>query len=183
MKPSSLALIRKLHRWAGLLLAALVIFYCFTGLLLNHRKSFNYFIEKEITVSSVKQSDTAIMREFIDFYKEQIGRSDDPTVIRIRGGKTIEFLYGSHGKTTFIIDPAKGEMKKIDKSPQQPWNRLNSIHKVFKTGTIWLLIADFTCIAILLLTLSGLIIFRYRPLDWLLVGGGVALLLLGLFSA
>ncbi len=180
MKPSTLHLFRKLHRWTGLTLAALVIFYCLTGILLNHRKSFDYFIDKEITTSSVKKSDTAIMRQFIDFYKEQIGRSDDPTVIRIRGGQTIEFLYGSHGKTTFIIDPKKGEMKKIDKSPQQPWNRLNSIHKVFKTSTTWLVIADFTCIAILLLTLTGLIIFRYRPLDWILTGGGVALLIVGI---
>ncbi len=183
MKPSFLALFRKLHRWAGLVLATLVLFYCFTGILLNHRKSFDYFIEKEISVTSVERSDTTIMREFIDFYKKQIGRSDDPSVIRIRGDQTIEFLYGSHGKTTFIIDPKKGEMQKIEKSPQQPWNRLNSIHKVFKTSNTWLIIADFTCIAIALLTLSGLVIFRYRPLDWILLAAGVVLLVLGiLFS-
>lgn len=183
MKTSSLALFRKLHRWVGLILVALIIFYCFTGILLNHRKSFGYFIKKEVTVSNVERSDTAIMRKFTNFYKEQIGRSDDPSVIRIRGGQTIEFLYGSHGKTTYIIDPEKGEMKKIEKSPQQPWNRLNAIHKVFKTSNTWLFIADFTCIAILLLTLSGLIIFRYRPLDWILVAAGVVLLVLGiLFS-
>ncbi|HEB70229.1 MAG TPA: hypothetical protein ENI88_11515, partial [Desulfobulbus sp.] len=102
-------------------------------------------------------------------------------VIRIRDAKTIEFLYGSHGKTTFIIDPEKGEMTTIKKRPRQPWNRLNSLHKVFKTSTVWLIIADFTCIAILLITLTGLVIFRYHPLDWLLLIGGVLLLLTGLF--
>jgi len=183
MKPSTLRLLRKLHRWFGLFLAALVIFYCITGLLLNHRKAFSYFIDKQQTVSRVEQSDITLMRNFIEVYKKQIGRSDDPTVIRIRDGRTIEFLYGSHGKTTFLIDPEKGEMTTIEKSPRQPWNRLNSLHKVFKTSTLWLIIADCTCIAVLLITLTGLVILRYRPLDWLLVIGGGVLLAVGLYIA
>lgn len=183
MHPSTLRLLRKLHRWFGLFLAGLVIFYCITGLLLNHRKTFNYFTDKHRTVSRVEPSDSTLLREFINLYKNQIGRSDDPTVIRIRNGQTIEFLYGSHGRTTFIIDPEKGAMTTIEKRPRRPWNRLNSLHKVFKTNTLWLIIADFTCIAILLITLTGLVIFRYRPLDWLLLIGGVLLLLTGLFLA
>lgn len=183
MQPSNLCLLRKLHRWFGLALAGLILFYCVTGLLLNHRKAFDYFIDKQQTVSRVEQSDTALMRQFIDFYKQQIGRTDDPTVIRIRDAQTIEFLYGSHGKTTFIINPETGEMKKIEKTPRQPWSRLNNLHKVFKTNNLWLLIADATCIAILLIMLTGLVIFRYRPLDWALVIGGVLLLVVGIFVA
>ncbi len=183
MNPSTLRLLRKLHRWFGLFLAGLIIFYCITGLLLNHRRALGYFIDKQQTVSRVKQSDISRMREFIDYYKNQIGRNDDPTVIRIRNGKTIEFLYGSHGKTTFIIDPEKGEMQTIEKKHRQPWSRLNSLHKVFKTSTVWLIIADCTCIAILLITLTGLVILRYRPLDWMLVIGGVLLFFTGLFIA
>lgn len=183
MQPSTLRLLRKLHRWFGLFLAGLVIFYCVTGILLNHRKAFGYFIDKQQTVSRVEPSDITLMREFIDLYKNQIGRADNPTVIRIRDAGTIEFLYGSHGKTTYIIDPEKGEMTTIEKSPRQPWNRLNSLHKVFKTRTAWLIIADFTCIAILLLTLTGLVILRYRLLDWLLVIGGGVLPAIGFYLA
>ncbi|NOY13255.1 MAG: hypothetical protein GXP51_06110 [Deltaproteobacteria bacterium] len=120
MQPSNLCLLRKLHRWFGLALAGLILFYCVTGLLLNHRKAFDYFIDKQQTVSRVEQSDTALMRQFIDFYKQQIGRADDPTVIRIRDAQTIEFLYGSHGKTTFIINqPGNGgdEKNRKDSTP------------------------------------------------------------------
>ncbi len=37
-------LFKNIHRWIGLLLVGFVVFYCFTGILLNHRKGFNYFI-------------------------------------------------------------------------------------------------------------------------------------------
>ncbi len=182
-RPATLRLLRRLHRWFGLVIATLVIFYCITGLLLNHRRSFAYFIDRSTTVSSVPVSDTAVMRAFIDLYKGQIGRTDDPTVIRIRGAETIEFLYGSHGKTTYIIDPRKGEMMRIEKTPRQPWHHLNRLHKVFRTSSLWLVIADFTCLAILLVTLTGLLIFRYHPLDWLLMVVGIALLCMGFWFA
>ncbi|WP_456387139.1 PepSY-associated TM helix domain-containing protein [Desulfolithobacter sp.] len=176
-------LLRTLHRWFGLLLAGLIIFYCFTGLLLNHRKSFGYFIDRHRSVTRVEKSDTRQIREFIDFYKNQIGRSDDPTVIRIRGGSTIEFLYGSHGRTTYIIDPVRGTMEKVEKTPRQPWNYLNRLHKAFKTSTAWVVVADFASVAIFLLTLTGFFILRYRPLDWLMVIGGILLLAVGVFLA
>ncbi len=169
MQTSTIHLLRKLHRWIGLTLVGLICFYCFTGLLLNHRKSFDYFNARNISFSTVQKSETTLMRDFINSYKAQIGRKDDPTVIRIRNGTTIEFLYGSHGKTTYIINPLEGKMKTIVKSPRQPWNQLNSLHKVFKTSTWWLILADFTCLAILFITLTGLLIFRYRPLDWMLI--------------
>ena len=183
LHPPTLRLLRRLHRWFGLGVAALVIFYCITGLLLNHRRAFSYFIDRQTTVSKVPVSDTSVMRAFIDLYKQQIGRADDPTVIRIRGSQTIEFLYGSHGKTTYIIYPRKGEMRKIEKSPRQPWHHLNRLHKVFRTSRLWLAIADLACLSILLVTVSGLFILRYRPLDWFLVFGGVALLMIGLLPA
>ncbi len=175
MQASTIRLLRKLHRWFALPLVGLVCFYCFTGLLLNHRKSFDYFIDRNTSFSTVQKSKITLMREFIDSYKAQIGRTDDPTVIRIRNGKTIEFLYGSHGKTTYIIDPVAGQMKTIVKSPRQPWNHLNTLHKVFKTSTWWLILADFTCVSILFITLTGLLIFRYRPLDWILITLGFLL--------
>lgn len=166
---------RKIHRIGGLLLAAFILFYTLTGLLLNHRSLFNYFIVKEKTISPVPISDPALLRSFIATYKQQIKRDDDPTVIRIREGKTIEFLYGSHGKTTYIIDPAQGTMERVDKSPHQPWAWLNRLHKAFKTGPGWLLLADVAAGTILLVTISGMVMVRYRALEIGLVVGGCLL--------
>jgi hypothetical protein len=123
------------------------------------------------------------LREFIDTYKKQIQRNDDPTVIRIRKDKTIEFLYGSHGTTTYIIDPQQGTMEKIDKFPQQPWFWLNRLHKAFKTSNGWLLMADTAALAILLVTISGMLMVTYRTREILLVATGGLLLVLAAFFA
>ncbi len=168
---------RKIHRWIGLVVAGLVIFYCLTGILLNHRRYFAFFIAKDVTVSSVPTSDTSVMRTFIDMYKKQINRMDDPTVIRIRGDESIEFLYGSHGKTTYIIHPRDGRMLRIDKRYRQPWTWLNNLHKAFKTHMAWVVLSDVFCAMLLLVIFSGLTLPRYRPLDWCLLAGGLLIML------
>ncbi len=172
-------LMRKIHRWGGLLLAAFIIFYCVTGVLLNHRKHFDYFVLRKKSRHEVPLSDTGHMQSFIEFYKRQIGRSDDPDVIRIREGKTIEFLYGSHGKTTYIINPSQGVMERIEKYPRQPLYWLNGLHKAFKTGTTWVVLTDLASVGIMVITLTGLVILRYRLIDYVVLSGGLLVLAAG----
>lgn len=172
-------LMRKIHRWGGLLIAAFVIFYCITGILLNHRKFFDYFNSKERMQYSVSVPEMKSINSLIDSYRGVIERSDDPTVIRIRGDKTIELLYGSHGKTTYIITPEKGLMVKVEKFPDQPLHWLNRLHKAAMTSQSWILLTDFISALIIVITLTGLIILRYRPLDCIMVFGGVAVLFAG----
>ncbi|XOF32341.1 MAG: PepSY-associated TM helix domain-containing protein [Candidatus Electrothrix sp. YB6] len=174
---------RRLHRWAGLLLSGFILLYCITGVMLNHRKSFNYFTVRHQQTFAVEVQQQDALNKFIDSYKQQIGRDDDPAVIRIRDGGTVEFLYGSHGRTTYIIDSAKGVMVRIDKQEQQPWYWLNSLHKSLKTSLFWVLLTDGVALLILFLTLSGLIIFRYTRLDLLLLIIGVLLMLFGMALA
>ncbi len=163
---------RRLHRWAGLMLAGYVVFYCVTGLLLNHRRDFQYFQQRDRAVSPVMPQDTTVLRAFIDAYKRQINRADDPRVIRIRDNGVIEFLYGAHGKTTYIIDPERGTMARVDKSERQPWHWLNRLHKSFQTSGLWLALTDVVGVLIIFLTLSGLLLFHYTRRDiWLLLGG------------
>ncbi len=183
MSPETKKLLRNIHRWGGLVLTIFVIFYCFTGILLNHRKDFDYFIIKKRSESTVPVSDIKRLRKFIDFYKAQINRKDDPTVIKIKNGKIIEFLYGSHGKTTFIIDPLKGRMEKIEKIPAQPWAWLNRLHKAFKTADIWIFVTDAVSVILILVTITGLFIFRYRKLDYTLIVLGLVIFVLAAIMA
>ncbi|NOY64607.1 MAG: hypothetical protein GXO97_04315 [Nitrospirae bacterium] len=178
MSPELRRFLREIHRWGGLLLATFILFYCITGVLLNHRKRFGYFMERVKTEYRVPVTDTKRIREFIELYKAQIKRREDPTVIKIKNGRIIEFLYGSHGKTTYIIDPLKGRMEKIEKRPIEPWAWLKNLHKAFRTASIWIGITDAVSIAIVIVTISGLIIFRYRPIDYYLLFAGVLLFLI-----
>ena len=174
---------RKVHSWAGLFLLGFVLFYSLTGLLLNHRMSFGYFQQRHEMVSEIEvieaQRQDALNR-VIDMYKQQIGRDDDPTVIRLKKGGVIEFLYGSHGRTTYVVDSMKGIMTRIDKEDQQPWYWLNSLHKSYKVSSGWIWLTDCIAVLIIVLALSGLIIFRYTWSDVLLLVSGGLVMVVGM---
>jgi len=181
--PPTIRLLHKIHRWSGLLLAAFIIFYCITGLLLNHRKSFNYFQAKETQTVKVEKTDPTLLQPFIDTYKRQIQRQDDPKVIRIKPDRSIEFLYGSHGKTTYVIKPAEGIMEIIEKKPMQPMHWFNQLHKVFQTSTSWLVLGDSAALIIMVVVISGLLLPAYRRVDLTMALTGLLGLIIGAILA
>ncbi len=174
---------RKIHRLVGLLLVGFVVFYGVTGLLLNHRQDFSYFQTRSKTVIPVQVQDQGLMLSFIDSYRQQINRDDSPKVIRIKDGGVIEFLYGSHGRTTYIIDPQAGTMTRVDKMDNQPWHWLNRLHKAYKTSGFWQVLTDGIGLLILFLTGTGLVILNYSRRDIVFLAGGAGLLILGLWLA
>jgi hypothetical protein len=180
MSPETKRLLRDLHRWGGLLVATFVLFYALTGILLNHRKAFHYFYRLKTEKARITPADTARIREFVDHYKGLIKRRDDPTVIKIKGSNTVEFLYGSHGFVRYVIRPDRGEIVRTEKVFAEPWNRLNNmLHKAVKTSSLWVGFSDVFSLLLIVSTMTGLFIFRYRRLDILMLfAGSVALSIL-----
>lgn len=174
---------RKVHRWLGLFLLGFVLFYSLTGLLLNHRKSFGYFQERHETVSRIEVQQEDVLNQIIETYKQQIGRDDAPTVIRLKKKGVIEFLYGSHGRVTYVIDLMQGDMTRIEKKEQQPWHWLNRLHKSYKVDFTWIWLTDGIAVFLILLSLSGLFIFRYTWLDILLIALGGLVMGVGMLQA
>lgn len=172
-------LLHRLHRWSGLLAASLLLFYALTGIFLNHRQAFDYFQRSQSSRRAVPTADLAVVNAFIDQYRAVINRPDAPEVIRIKNGTTIELLYGSHGQTTYSIDPAAGSMRVESKQPSQPLYLLNRLHKAAKTSPLWLWLSDALSLAMLLSVLAILAVMRYRPLDLCLLLGGLVVCLLG----
>ena len=173
------SILHTLHRWGGLLTAAFILFYSLTGLVLNHRQLFSYFQSSQISHQAVPKTDLTAINAFIGQYREQIKRADAPEVIRIKDGKTIELLYGSHGQTTYTINPAAGTMEVETKSPSQPLYFFNKLHKAAKTSTVWLALSDALSLALIVATISILTAMRYRPLDFCLLTLGLVLFLAG----
>ncbi len=174
---------RIIHRYCGLGLASFIIFYSVTGILLNHRKSFGYFFSRETTTSAMERIDATSLQQLLAVCKERINRNDDPRVIRIPDSETIEFLYGSHGKVTYRLKPAAGSMEIIEKKAVQPFVWLNRLHKAGRVSWFWLLCADLVCIFALALTVSGLIIMRYKRRDYILLISGLFVLFMGMALA
>lgn len=173
----------KIHRWGGLFLALYVLFYSITGILLNHRQSFDYFIKKSSTFQAITTLDATPINTFIDHYKKQIQRNDDPKIIRIRPDNTVEFLYGSHGKITYIISPETGQMETVTKHDNEPFNFLNKLHKASGTSSFWIELSDALSLLLILITLSSLAYLRYKPTDFIMIGLGLLFCLLGGFLA
>ncbi len=171
---------RRIHRWCGLLVAAFLVFYALTGLLLNHRQSFGYFTKTSREVAAMEPLATDGLQELLDMCKKRIGRQDDPKVIRIPDRDTIEFLYGSHGKTTYRLQPATGRIEKSEKEPVEPFDFLNGLHKASGVTDFWLFFTDILSILVLLLTASGLVVQRYTKRDILLLAGSVFFLFLAM---
>ncbi len=172
-------LLRKIHRWSGLLFFALLVFYCTTGLLLNHRRAFDYFVDRQRQTMTVAPVDISALRQVIDRYVRLAGEEMPPTVVKIKPDSTVELLYGSHGVVTYVFPPDAGTMEKITKKPRQPLHWLNRLHKVFRTTDGWLAVADLAAAGLLHAGITGLFIFRYRPPACLLLVLGLALTLTG----
>nr|MBF0223478.1 PepSY-associated TM helix domain-containing protein [Desulfobulbaceae bacterium] len=173
----------KIHRWGGLFIAVFVLFYSLTGILLNHRQSFDFFIEKSSTFHTITPLDATPINTFIDHYKKQINRNDDPKIIRIRQDNAIEFLYGSHGKTTYIITPETGQMETVTKHDSEPFAYFNKLHKASGTSRLWVVLTDAVSLLLIVITLSSLAYLRYKALDFIMIGMGVLFCLLGGFLA
>ncbi len=179
MNQETKRLLRTIHRWGGLLVAAFVIFYALTGILLNHRKTFHYFYRVKTEKTQMAPSDTEKIRAFIEHYKTLIKRQDDPTVIKIKGSDTVEFLYGSHGLVRYVIKPEKGQIVRKEKVFFEPLNRLNNIlHKAARTSDLWIIFSDVFSVLLIVSTITGLFILRYQKADIFLVILGVVLLTL-----
>lgn len=166
--------LRKIHRWGGLLVATFAVFYSITGIALNHRKSFGYFVAQPREEFSIPALSTEPLSQLVSRYKALIGETRDPTVIKIKDSRVVEFLYGSHGKLRYVIYPAEGRVVKTRKVPEEPWHYLNNVlHKAAGTSRVWVLYSDIFCSVMLVVTVVGLFVLRYTLLDGLLVFLGV----------
>ena len=177
-------LCRKLHRWGGLFLTAFILFYSLSGIMLNHRQAFSYFLQQDSSHQKIQPTDSRAVTAFINYYKNKINRPDSPKVIRIHdGGKQIEFLYGFHGHTTYTITTATGELD-IKTKHQVPFlYRLSQLHKAFKTSKLWLILSDVLSVILCLVTLAILFVMRYRPIDIIMLTSGVIICLAGAILA
>jgi hypothetical protein len=174
---------KTVHRYCGLGLASFIIFYAVTGILLNHRERFHYFTAREVSSTKMEQLDTTALQQLLAACKKRINRKDDPRVIRIPDSETIEFLYGSHGKIIYRLNLVSGVLEKEEKQFIEPFSWLNKLHKANRVSVFWLLCADLVCLLAIVLTVSGLVIMRYKRLDYLLLSGGILLFFIGMAMA
>lgn len=174
---------RKIHRWTGLLMAGFVVFYCATGLIMNHRVHFDYFLLRDRSTVRVPISDVTHIRAAIEDYAQLTDEQTVPSVMKFKADGTMELLYGSHGAVTYVIDPSTGSMEKIVKRPNNPLHFLDKLHKAYRTHPLWLYVSDCAALLIIAVVFSGLFMFRYSRRDVLFLLMGITCFLVSLLFA
>ena len=167
---------RMIHRLTGLFTLIFLIFYAFSGVMLNHRKYFDNFMSVTTTAQEVAM-DPQLLTAFMQSCQQVIGRDDTPEIIFIRDGKAIEIRYGRHDPVLYRIRPDVAILETDTRTYHQPWHGMKWLHVAYQTSPIWVWVTDLVGVVMLVMSLSALFCFHYRKADLWAVGLSCALFL------
>jgi hypothetical protein len=148
---------RVTHRDLGYLIAGLTIIYAISGIALNHKNNWN---PNYTFVNRTFKTDIPIIRET---FNDEAALS---ILKRIQADKEFKtFHFPSGNKVTIFINDGfvqinavtgEGVIQKISKRPL--FYQLNFLH--YNPGRWWKYFSDIFCIALILVTITGLFIIK-----------------------
>lgn len=166
--------VRKIHAWVGLSGAALGLLFGFTGLLLNHRAVMKVEAgrSEETKVQVELPAPAASPEALSQFLQQQFGwetarvrvrnQAGRPARIQgrdVRAAETWMVTYGGHahwarasyqpGNRTVEVEQRRGDL----------FEALKRLHKAEAGQVGWILLADAFAGALILLTLTGLLLW------------------------
>ncbi len=164
-----------LHRDLGFLFAGVICIYAISGIVLNHRSTFNPYNSVEVTETTLPQS--------VPTEREQIGESHIRAIVNAAGEN------GNYSKHYY----SRGQLKILLKGGSSITADLHSRHVTvekisqrvvignlvrlhYNPGRWWTTFSDIFAAALLIITITGLIIVRGRKG---FIGRGGVLFLIG----
>ena len=169
---------RAIHRISGFIVVGFLLFYTFTGILLNHRKYFNNFLLEKHTPLPGAKMDRQLLQTFVEQCKIATGDDRQPVMIIIRDMKNIDFRYDRHGYNSYLINPGAGTVTRVTKTGREPWHLMKWLHVNYMTTPFWVIFSDLIALLILVNGISGLLCRSWRRQDVFWAMGGLAILLL-----
>jgi hypothetical protein len=147
-----------LHRDLGYLFFGMCVIYAISGVALNHLRDWNpnYVIKKYAITLSEKTESTEITRDWVTSFLEDLDVSKkeykqhyfpSPSTVKI-------FLY--HGNVEVNLETGSGSLETIRK--RHLFNQVNFLH--YNPGELWKWFSDIFCVALLIISISGLFIIR-----------------------
>jgi hypothetical protein len=147
------------HRDIGYLIAGLTIIYTISGIALNHKNDWNpnYLIESRSVKTDIKVS----KESFDNVTAQNILRSinttpEFKTYHFPKGNKVTIFVEGGYIQVNMLT--GEGVIEKISKRPF--FYQLNFLH--YNPGKWWKYFSDIFCIALIIVTITGLFILKGR---------------------
>lgn len=148
---------RVTHRDIGYLITGLTIIYAISGIALNHKHDWNpnYLVDQKHFTTDIQFTRGASNEENVSALLQEIGED--------RNYKT--FYYPSGEKLTIFMDKGsilvntstgEGYVEILSKRPV--FHEMNFLH--YNPGKWWKWFSDIYCIALILVTITGLFIIK-----------------------
>ncbi len=147
------------HRDVGYLVAGLTIIYAISGIALNHKHDWNpnYIIENQSFRTEVKINRETLTRETAQMILSAIpGNLNYKTYYFPSGNILTIFVDG--GSVRINVNTGQGVIERISKRPL--FYQINFLH--YNPGKWWKYFSDIFCIALILVTVTGLFIIKGR---------------------
>ena len=147
------------HRDIGYLIAGLTIIYSISGIALNHKHDWNpnYIIENQEFTTDIKFTRETIDKETAqDILKKVPGDQIYKTYYFPTGNTLTIFIEG--GLVRINAESGKGVVERISRRPV--FYQVNFLH--YNPGVWWKYFSDIFCIALILVTITGLFLVKGR---------------------
>jgi hypothetical protein len=147
------------HRDIGYLIAGLTIIYALSGIALNHKHDWNpnYIIENKSFTTSIRFTSETLNKEIVmNILKDIPGIPEFKTWYFPSGNTLTIFIDG--GSVRINAVNGQGVIERISKRPL--FYQINFLH--YNPGVWWKYFSDIFCIALMLVTITGLFIIKGR---------------------
>jgi len=150
---------RVTHRDIGYLITGLTIIYALSGIALNHKHNWNpnYIIEQNSITTNIQFDRETINEEQVLEFLSKIGeRENFKTYYFPSGDRLTVFLVG--GSVQVNVKTGAGYIERLNKRPL--FYQINFLH--YNPGKWWKYFSDIYCVALILVTVTGLFIVKGR---------------------
>lgn len=145
------------HRDLGYLIAGLTIIYSVSGIALNHKHDWNpnYIIENQPFITETNFTRETLNKDIAREILNKLPGNLNFKTYYFPTGKTLT-IFVDGGSVRINTETGKGVVERISKRPF--FYQINFLH--YNPGRWWKYFSDVFCIALVLVTLTGLFIIR-----------------------
>jgi len=148
---------RVTHRDIGYLIAGMTIIYAISGIALNHKHDWNsnYIIDQRTFTTDIRINRDSTDEEKVYQLLDELGEIKNfKTSYYPTGDKLTLFLVG--GSAIVNTKTGEGYVERISKRPL--FYQFNFLH--YNPGKWWKWFSDIFCVALILVTITGLFIIK-----------------------
>lgn len=149
---------RAIHRDFGYFFAAMSMIYALSGIALNHRKDWNpnYIIERTEHLVKIPEDFKVNEKTAVEEILKQIGQENNYRKYYFPSPDDLKIFMNGGGSVSVNLNSGKLLFENLKKRPL--FYEVNFLH--YNPGKLWVWFADFYCIALMLLAISGLFILK-----------------------